>query len=148
MATSPQIVVDIAVTQLAEKCKPFQHIPRMWNHTGESWDNPILEDEIRFAIGAGSFRPELTCGTRTQHVERIAHLANTGWDVPLMIRVSLPTADAPGDWDLIDGYHRLHAAVIRGDATIQIKLYNLCRWYLTPSDREWLASVFPSLTLS
>lgn len=141
MQTSPEIVVEIPISRLVVEVKPFIHIPYMWNHTGESWENPITEAEVRAAIAAGSFRPELTSGTRQEHIQRIAYLAKEGWEkYPVNIRVTLPSGDAPGFWTLIDGYHRVHAAVIRGDATVQAKLYNLCRWYLTPSDHVWLAS--------
>src|SRR5271156_2921897 len=104
METNPQIVLDIPLRVLVDKYQPFQSIPYMWNHVGESWENPITESEVRDALAADTFRPELTSGTRMQHIQRIAYLAHKGWDWALSVRVNLPTADAPGSWELIDGY--------------------------------------------
>ena len=108
-----QIVVDVAVTALAAKHNPF---------TTSTWFDipPISKDAVAKAIVDG--RLESTpndddsprSGFTQFHVERIAYLVVHPDLKPL--RISVYT----GSPELVDGNHRLAAAIYRGDETIKI----------------------------
>ena len=56
--------------------------------------------------------------TRRYHIQRIAWLAVNGWTDPIQIDVGVPELCSHVDWIVIDGNHRLAAAIVRGDKTI------------------------------
>lgn len=140
----PSVTADVPIGVFAAKYGLFRDIPYRWNHQGRepSWTEPITADEVREALREGRLRPDLTSATRQENIERIAFLAQAEWGFPVSVRVVLPAGGEPGGWELIDGYHRLHAAAVRGDAAIPTKFHNLCKWYLTPFDIGWLESEF------
>lgn len=60
--------------------------------------------------------------SREHHIARIAFLVRTGWDRPIEIDVGVPSLGCHIPWPIIDGNHRLAAAAIRGDATIEVSV--------------------------
>jgi hypothetical protein len=57
-------------------------------------------------------------GTHDQEVERIAYLVVNGWDDAIEIDVGVPSLLCHVDWIVLDGNHRLAAAIYRGDTMI------------------------------
>lgn len=53
------------------------------------------------------------------HARRIAWLVVNGWEDAIEIDVGVPAFGNCRAWPVLDGNHRLYAAVIRGDAEIQ-----------------------------
>lgn len=53
------------------------------------------------------------------HAERIAYLVVHGWDDPIEIDVGVPSMGCHVGWPVLDGNHRLYAAMYRGDPEIR-----------------------------
>lgn len=53
------------------------------------------------------------------HINRIAFLIRNGWNDPIEIDVGVPSLGCYVDWAIIDGNHRLYAAIYRGDTHIK-----------------------------
>lgn len=56
----------------------------------------------------------------TPHLRRIAHLVAVGWDDPIDLDVGL--MGNHDWWPVVDGNHRLFAAIVRGDEFIQVEV--------------------------
>lgn len=57
------------------------------------------------------------------HGGRIAWLHDNGWDDEICIDVGVPSMSVPPpSWVVIDGNHRLAAALLRGDETIKVAI--------------------------
>jgi hypothetical protein len=54
----------------------------------------------------------------TQHVERIAYLAQHGWEDSIEVDIGIPSMDFHPQWPIQDGNHRLFAALARRDPFI------------------------------
>jgi hypothetical protein len=63
------------------------------------------------------YRPYTPEQRRDYHIRRIAWLVKNGWDKPVEIDVGIPSMNY-WPYPLIDGHHRLCAAIYRGDLTI------------------------------
>lgn len=57
--------------------------------------------------------------SRKQHISRIAYLVLHGWTAPIDIDVGVPSLGCYVAWPILDGNHRLAAAIVRGDLTIE-----------------------------
>ena len=83
--------------------------------------DPLTHEEVRAALEEGRLddpaRGECDSAdsswTRQRHAERVAWFALHGWDEPI-------TLDTGRVWPVIDGNHRLAAAVYREDPTIRV----------------------------
>lgn len=82
---------------------------------------PITKSEIEAAIKAKDFctNPVGHYTKRAQHIARVAYLVEQGWDDSINIDVGVPELDYLIDWIIIDGNHRLAAAIFRGDFHIE-----------------------------
>jgi len=81
---------------------------------------PFTEQDVREAILEKQFNkshvyPEYEA---TYHIQRIAYLYVHGWDDAIVIDVGCPSLGYINDNPIIDGNHRLYAALLRGDDTI------------------------------
>ncbi len=85
---------------------------------------PIAREEVLHAIASGGLAHEYprTIGgadwSREDHIARIAYLSLHGWNTPLDIDVGVPSLGCHVAWPILDGNHRLAAAIVRGDLTI------------------------------
>lgn len=52
------------------------------------------------------------------HAQRIAWLVRTGWEDAIEIDVGIPNMGYIPEWPIVDGNHRLYAALLRRDKTI------------------------------
>jgi hypothetical protein len=60
-------------------------------------------------------------GTAEAHVGRGLYLARRGWGDPIELDVGVPCLGYAGPrWPLMDGNHRLWAAILRGDEAIEV----------------------------
>lgn len=117
---------------------PVEDLLSYWNSFAAWFEDPVTHDEIREAIAQGRFddRPYDTMpmvpddpGFRTYHVERIAWLVVNRDDSPVCIDVGAPSLGwhpTHGEFDFIDGNHRVCAAAFRGDATILVSYGGEC----------------------
>src|SRR5579859_2462738 len=55
------------------------------------------------------------------HAKRVAYLVQYGWDAPIILDVGIPSLGYV-PYPLLDGHHRLCAAIIRGDKTIRAEV--------------------------
>ena len=55
---------------------------------------------------------------RQQHVQRVAWLVVNGWDDAISVDVGVPSLGYYVEWLVVDGNHRLAAAIYRGDLGI------------------------------
>lgn len=122
-------VVAIRVARVRAVCDPLEN---PW------YGAPIFEAEIAEAIAAGRLNAELFSrdekGTarnepwvREQHIERIAWLVVHGWTDPIQIDVGVPSLGCWVKWPVVDGNHRLAAAIFRRDEHIQADLSGCLR---------------------
>lgn len=87
-------------------------------------EDAITREEIQLAIDSGDFHPDPIAeewyedGVRDKHIQRIAYLAVHSWEDPIEIDVGIPVLSYWNDHIVIDGNHRLAAAIFRGDETI------------------------------
>jgi hypothetical protein len=87
-------------------------------------EDAITREEIQRAVGNQDFHQEPIAeewyedGVRDKHIKRIAYLAVHGWDDAIEIDVGVPVLNYWNDHIVIDGNHRLAAAIFRGDETI------------------------------
>lgn len=109
--------VLLPVTRLAERYSPLSNPP--WVIT------PIETSEVLAAIAAKRICSERYPDSlfekdwpRDKHIARIAFLAIYGWTEPLDIDVGVPALGCFVDWPILDGNHRLCAAIVRGDSHI------------------------------
>lgn len=109
----------IPVRKLAELCDPFSN---PW--TGR----PFKPRDVNAAIAEGRLNPkpwskeEGKKWPRKRHIERIAYLAVHGWDASVDIDVGVPSLGCIVRWPVQDGNHRLAAAIVRGDESIQAEV--------------------------
>lgn len=109
--------------KFVERCNPFRDT--VWFEVGET---PITREEVTTAIEENRLReepcPEFSYGfgpqgSRQAHVERVAYLAVHGWTDAIQIDLGVPSLGCHVDWPVIDGNHRLAAALFRGDSQIE-----------------------------
>jgi hypothetical protein len=59
--------------------------------------------------------------TRLQHAARIAYLMDAGWSDSMQIDIGIPSLGFMPEWPYEDGNHRLCAAIMRNDDTINVE---------------------------
>jgi hypothetical protein len=87
-------------------------------------DRPVSLQYVREALEAERFRSEPWepwFGFR-QHSERIAYLVRNGWNDPIELDIGVPGLGCYVDWPVMEGNHRLAAAIYRHDEYILAKV--------------------------
>ena len=117
---------------------PVDDLLSYWNSFGAWTELPIGREEIAAAVGEGRLDPRpydvmplgpRDPGFRRYHVERIAWLVVHRDDAPICIDVGAPSLGwhpSHGDFDFIDGNHRVCAAAFRTDETILVSYGGEC----------------------
>lgn len=100
------------------KMNPFERI--VWDVV----DPPFTFDEVQRAINDRNFEAEQYNGwerqaARAYHVGRVAYLVVNRTSDPISVDVGTPTLGYVNDWPILDGHHRLAAAIFRGDPFIE-----------------------------
>lgn len=111
------MVTQVSIKKLLSVCgSPFD-IP-LWRGLRD----PLELHEVREAVEAGQLNSPGNMGesssehhSRAWHIQRVAWFVVHGWDEPIVI-------DPEGLWPVIDGNHRLSAAIARGDTDICVEL--------------------------
>ncbi len=92
------------------------------------WECGILlgMPDVKRAIDEKSFLqdlvPENSQSSYELHAMRIAWHATAGWTDPIEIDVGVPGLGYRPEWPILDGNHRLYAAVARGDVNIDCSI--------------------------
>jgi len=133
--------VPIPLSSLTKKCNPF--VSACWHFV-----EPILEAEVADAIqNSLLLSPEKECENREQHIQRIAWFVVNGWNDCISIDVGVPALGCYVDWPVVDGNHRLAAAIYREDVFItsycsgdtttlkQLMLDKNCKRFAAPPGR-------------
>jgi len=101
---------------------PVEKLRSYWLNCGE--EESVTITEIRDAIADKRFQAkplvgaEWTAELRNKHIERIAFLVVNGWEDPIEIDVGCPTFGCYVNHIVIDGNHRLAAAIFCNNKTI------------------------------
>lgn len=105
--------VFIPVARLVALCDPFSN---PWG------SRPFTVKHVERAIQEGQLLdlpyPEDRSWSREQHIQRIAWLSTYGWEKAVEVDVGVPSQGCVPFWPLLDGNHRLAAAVVRGDTYV------------------------------
>jgi hypothetical protein len=79
----------------------------------------VTEKEVRALIGIRHLLdPNKEATTRLDHMRRIAWFVVNGWRDPIEIDFGVPCFGYEPTWPIIDGNHRLAAAILREDHSI------------------------------
>jgi hypothetical protein len=116
--------VHIPIAKLVERIgDPFDN--RFWSDENCRVNRDMVRDSLLYGTYGEAHwsysdqaKPEYDFEfTPEWHAQRIAYLLTYGWDRPIEIDVGVPSL---GYWPypLIDGHHRLCAAIYRGDTDI------------------------------
>ena len=105
--------VLIPTKNLQNQCDPFRCNP--WRH----WIK-LTRRDVRTAIQIQQFidHPQEYQGSHWDDICRIAYLVVHGWQDAIQIDVGIPALRCYVDWPVLDGNHRLAAAIYRRDPTI------------------------------
>lgn len=107
--------VSIPIRRLAKVCNPLSVNP--WSCI------PFGKKEIAKSLRVGEFVsyskpvPDDTFNC-WPHANRIAYLIRKGWSDAIEIDVGIPSLGYSPEWMIIDGNHRLAAAIYRKDKSI------------------------------
>lgn len=84
-------------------------------------DAPLKRSEIDAAISEQRFMREQvrSLGRREDHIARIAYLVVHAWSSPIRVDFTLPPEIIP----VVDGFHRIAAALYLGKTTILAAVY-------------------------
>lgn len=104
----------LAVSAMQQHADPFRQV--VWHTTLHT---PITREEVQAAIDAGRLRARPVdadhAATRQQHIERVAYLVVHSWSDFISVEAHW------GGWPVVDGNHRLAAAIFRGDKDIEVE---------------------------
>lgn len=110
--------VLVSVPRLRRLCDPFAYPP--WEDIAR-----LTIDGVRQAMQEGFVLAQAYSGAHRvsawstdQHLARIAYLAQHGWSEPIDVDVGVPHMGCVVEWPVLDGNHRLAAAIVRGDTHI------------------------------
>jgi hypothetical protein len=112
---SSDTLVSVQVSRLAEHIDPFDYPP---------WDcDPFSQDDVLRATAVEDVRPNpvLLDAPVSEHIARIAWLVIHGWNPmedPIEIDVGCPEIASWDSLSVLDGNHRICAAMVRKDETI------------------------------
>lgn len=99
--------VPIPVRNIAKHCNPFRISP---------WGVKITHAEVARAIAVSQYE---SSPHTTRHTERIAYLVQHPSIDAIEIDVGVPVLGYHVSWMVLDGSHRLAAAIFRGDRDIE-----------------------------
>lgn len=110
-------ITPAAVPALASLANPFDSV--IWS----GLDNPITAEEVGAALVVGKLKhpDDGPCDTRSDHVQRVAWFMVHGWRDPLEVDIGIPSLGYVPEWPVQDGNHRLAAAILLKNQTIDIR---------------------------
>lgn len=104
-------VIRIPLDRLARLCNPLETSP---------WATPVSQEDVALALETGRLVSTPLPGNEGDHAGRIAYLVvNTASD-PIDLDVGVPEMGSEVAWPVVDGNHRLAAAIFRGDVHIDV----------------------------
>lgn len=125
LSKNDDLVLVVPVKSLASCCVWLKQISTelMLPNTLSNEEDRVSAEEIKEAIDANNLRCEPVEWhnedvPRIEHAKRIAHFVKNGWPDPIDVDVGCPSLGYNTCQYVIDGHHRLAAAIYRGDETI------------------------------
>jgi len=103
---SALVGTPIPVRRLARHCNPFSQSP---------WGTKVRRTDVRRALDAGDLEPQ---HNTDRHAQRIAYLVANEASDPIEVDVGIPALQHHVGWMVLDGNHRLAAAIYAGRETI------------------------------
>lgn len=106
--------IKVSVSRLAEQWNPFRNA--IWRGS----DRPLFFDDVQVALINNRLIdvPVDPSASIDDHAGRVAFLAKNGWTDPIGIDVGVPRLGCYVAWPIVDGNHRLAAAIYRKDIHI------------------------------
>lgn len=120
--------IKIDVANIAAICNPFE--TNIWPC------NPVTVEMVEECIVSKKFNKEVYTRVRDvyrdwtaeEHAERIAFYVVNGWEnETIHIDVGCPSFGFCPDWIVLDGNHRLAAAIFREDKQIRCDISGECK---------------------
>ena len=104
-------IVRVDVGRIAAVCNPFEACP---------WGEAVTREDVRQALVEGRLVAEPLPDNTGDHAGRIAYLVRHVADDPISMDVGVPEFGCHVEWPVVDGNHRLAAALYRNDASIAV----------------------------
>ena len=107
----------IPIAKILEIANPLKDW--IWNCAG------VLEKDFQALVAAAPLQalPVKPDAPQIEHLGRIRYLIENDWSDPIDIDVGVPSLGYAGPaWPVTDGNHRLAAAALRGDVSIQVDI--------------------------
>lgn len=108
---------EVPVSRLIALCNPVEAPP--WPDSKDLCSKRIMRltelGEIPYTLHSGIVDSSWAI---EQHEKRIAFFVRSGWSDPIFIDVGIPELGLNIEWPVMDGNHRLAAAILRNDITI------------------------------
>lgn len=104
-------VVRISLDRLARLCNPLETSP---------WATPVSKEDVALALETERLVSTPLPGNEGDHAGRIAYLVLNPASDPIDLDMGVPEMGVEVDWPVVDGNHRLAAALFRGDAQIDV----------------------------
>lgn len=98
--------VRLSLSVLSSRYDPFEH---------EVWGTPVTVDDVRQALAE---RRLAAAPGGSDHAARIAYLVENPASDPVSIDVGVPSLGCAVSWPVVDGNHRVAAAIYRQDETV------------------------------
>jgi hypothetical protein len=97
----------VPLSNVSNICNPFKVC--CWPIFG----GPITQLEISECVLKGKLNDPISgdCESRSDHVGRVAWFVVNGWIHPIQIDVGVPSLGCNVQWIVVDGNHRLAAAI-------------------------------------
>lgn len=150
------VTLKVPIEVLSERRNAFERTPASWTHYPKlkenkweqidaSWDGnpPISKDEIAAMLEKGNLSEKGSL--RDYHIAHIAFFVQNpipalrlDFVTPTLARIWSSDLTASGRWSLGDGFHRLAAAIYRGDKFVECYLAGLEPWELSDEDIEFI----------
>lgn len=103
--------VFVDVKRIAAVCNPFEACP---------WGEAVTREDVRQALAEGRLVAAPLPNNIGDHAGRIAYLVQNMASDPISVDVGAPDLGCHVEWPVVDGNHRLAAALYRGDATLAV----------------------------
>jgi len=104
-------VSQISLERLARLCNPLETSP---------WTAPVSREDVVMALETGRLVSAPLPENEGDHAGRIAYLVLNPVSDPIDLDVGVPEMGVEVDWPVVDGNHRLAAALFRGDKQIDV----------------------------
>ena len=121
-------VVRVSVSKLREMADPFGC--DVWSCGSilakESVTDSLHSKRYKFSPYPGQVLHDCKPWSLQDHADRVAYLVVFGWCEPVQVDVGIPDIGFMPQWPIIDGNHRLAAAIFAGLEAIDAEVSGDC----------------------